>query len=98
MVKRHKKYRYDYEELKKKKEEEEASNISKAKSKRKSKIPEMEQKTEKSGNETDQQNSKSIILERDGFGPLGPQHKGKKNIRDFFNFNKYDIAILAYMK
>ena len=40
-----------------------------------------------------EQNAKSLILERDGFGPLGPQHKGKKNIRDFFNFNKDDNAI-----
>ena len=92
VVKKHKKYRYDYEELKKKKEEEEASNISRSKSKRKTKVGDLEQKTEKSG-ESDQQNTKSIILERDGFGPLGPQHKGKKNIRDFFNFNKDDKAI-----
>ena len=92
VVKRHKKYRYDYEDLKKKKEEEEASNISKAKSKRKSKVGDSEQKTEKSV-ESEQKDAKSIILERDGFGPLGPQHKGKKNIRDFFNFNKDDNAI-----
>ncbi len=43
--------------------------------------------------ESGQKDNKSIILERDGFGPLGPQHKGKKNIRDFFNFNKDDNAI-----
>ena len=94
VVKKHKKFRYDYEELKKKKEEETASNISKSISKRKTKTFDIDKKTEKSIIEQEtEQNAKSIILERDGFGPLGPQHKGKKNIRDFFNFNKSDNAI-----
>ena len=94
VVKRHKKYRYDYEELKKKKEEDEASNVTRSISKKKTRVGEGDKKTEKSMKEGDnEQNAKSLILERDGFGPLGPQHKGKKNIRDFFNFNKDDNAI-----
>ena len=95
MVKKHKKYRYDYEELKKKKEEDEASNVTRSISKKKTRNLDAEKKTEKSNidKESEINNNKSIILERDGFGPLGPQHKGKKNIRDFFNFNKDDNAI-----
>ena len=94
LLKRHKKLRYDYEELKKKKEDEVASNISRSISKKKTKMHDLDKKTEKSVAETEGgPNAKSIILERDGFGPLGPQHKGKKNIRDFFNFNKDDNAI-----
>ena len=94
VVKRHKKYRYDYEELKKKKEEDEASNIARSKTKKKTTRNTEEKKTEKSVQESESgQNAKTVILERDGFGPLGPQHKGKKNIRDFFNFNKDDNAI-----
>ena len=95
VVKKHKKYRYDYEELKKKKEEDEASNVTKSMSRRKTKTLDADKKTEKSvaESESGQKDNKSIILERDGFGPLGPQHKGKKNIRDFFNFNKDDNAI-----
>ncbi len=95
VVKKHKKYRYDYEELKKKKEEDEASNVTKSISRKKTKNLDTDKKTEKSvaESESGQKDNKSIILERDGFGPLGPQHKGKKNIRDFFNFNKDDNAI-----
>ena len=95
IVKRHKKYRYDYEELKKKKEEDEASNIARSVTRKKTnRNLETDKKTEKSVAESESgQNAKTAILERDGFGPLGPQHKGKKNIRDFFNFNKDDNAI-----
>ena len=92
ILKRHKKYRYDYEELKKKKEDEESSNITKSKSRKKKGEDEKTEKTEKSGGSKDLDN-KAYILERDGFGPVGPQHKGKKNIRDFFNFNKNDNVI-----
>ena len=91
IVKRHKKYRYDYEELKKKKEEDEASNITRSLSRKKTKHLESDKKTEGEGDK--KVSDKGAILERDGFGPLGPQHKGKKNIRDFFNFNKDDIAV-----
>ena len=91
VLKRHKRYRYDYEELKKKKEDEESSNITKSKSKKKKSEDDKTEKTEKSDKDGD--NIKGMILERDGFGPVGPQHKGKKNIRDFFNFNKDDNMI-----
>ena len=91
IVKRHKKYRYDYEELKKKKEEDEASNITRSLSRKKTKHLETDKKTESEGDK--KISDKGAILERDGFGPLGPQHKGKKNIRDFFNFNKDDNAV-----
>ena len=91
LLKRHKKYRYDYEELKKKKEDEESSNITKSKSKKNKKSE--DEKTEKTEKSQKDDNSKAMILERDGFGPVGPQHKGKKNIRDFFNFNKDDNLI-----
>ena len=91
VLKRHKRYRYDYEELKKKKEDEESSNITKSKSKKKKSEDDKTEKTEKSDKSGD--NIKGMILERDGFGPVGPQHKGKKNIRDFFNFNKDDNMI-----
>ena len=99
VVKKHKRFRYDYEELKKKKEEEESSEVIKSKSRTKRKSE--EEKTEKSQQSQNQEqsqiqeedNSKGKILERDGFGPVGPQHKGKQNIRDFFNFNKDDNMI-----
>ena len=91
LIKRHKKYRYDYEELKKKKEDEESSNITKSKSKKNKKSE--DEKTEKTEKSKEGGDSKAMILERDGFGPVGPQHKGKKNIRDFFNFNKDDNMI-----
>ena len=96
LLKRHKKYRYDYEELKKKKEDEESSNITKSKSRKKKsdeEKTEKSEKTEKTNKTGEDDNSKAYILERDGFGPVGPQHKGKKNIRDFFNFNKNDNMI-----
>ena len=92
LIKRHKKYRYDYEELKKKKEDEESSNITKSKSRKNIKKLE-DEKTEKTDKSQEGDDSKAMILERDGFGPVGPQHKGKKNIRDFFNFNKDDNMI-----
>ena len=99
VVKKHKRFRYDYEELKKKKEEEESSEVIKSKSRTKRKSE--EEKTEKSQQSQNleqsqiqgEDNSKGKILERDGFGPVGPQHKGKQNIRDFFNFNKDDNMI-----
>ena len=91
VLKRHKRYRYDYEELKKKKEDEESSNVTKSKSKKKKSDDDKTEKTEQSAQGGD--NMKGMILERDGFGPVGPQHKGKKNIRDFFNFNKDDNMI-----
>ena len=95
ILKRHKKFRYDYEDLKKKKEDEENSNITKSKSRKNKKSEdEKTEKTEKTDkSQEDGENSKAKILERDGFGPVGPQHKGKKNIRDFFNFNKDDNLV-----
>ena len=66
LIKRHKKYRYDYEELKKKKEEDEASNVTRSISKKKTRVGEGDKKTEKSMKEGDnEQNAKSLILERD---------------------------------
>jgi len=46
ILKRHKKFRYDYEELKKKKEDEESSDVTKSKS-RKKKGQQEDEKTEK---------------------------------------------------
>ena len=97
VVKKHKKFRYDYEDLKKKKEEEESENVIKSKSKKKKTTSEEDEKTEKSQQPQGQiqggESMEGMILERDGFGPYGPQYKGKKNIRDFFNFNKDDNMI-----
>ena len=97
VVKKHKKFRYDYEDLKKKKEEEESENVIKSKSKKKKTTSEEDEKTEKSQQSKGQiqggESMEGMILERDGFGPYGPQYKGKKNHRDFFNFNKDDNMI-----
>ena len=91
IVKKHKKFRYDYEELKKKAKEGDVSEISDKSKKKKSKNEEnlpIDEKLNK-----DKKLDKGAILERDGFGPVGPEYKGKKNIRDFFNFNKNDKSI-----
>ena len=93
VLKRHKRFRYDYEDLKKKKEDEDESNVTKSKSKKKKSEDGKTEKTDESKEGKDGDNLKGMILERDGFGPVGPQHKGKKNIRDFFNFNKDDNLI-----
>ena len=81
VVKKHKKFRYDYEDLKKKKEEEESENVIKSKSKKKKTTSEEDEKTEKSQQSKGQiqggESMEGMILERDGFGPYGPQYKGK---------------------
>jgi len=96
VVKKHKRFRYDYEDLKKKKEEEESESVIKSKSKKKKTTSEDGEKSEETQGKGKIQGGESMegmILERDGFGPVGPEYKDKKNIRDFFNFNKNDNMI-----